>query len=112
MLKKLYSNILNLFNHNSKFFVKAYIDVSQYKKDIYVYQLQNKKIKLLLYNFITFTKIQKNYHIYKKKLYVIIYFTAKHRYMFNTKNVFTIYIDHKLLIKFLNAIKHENIYTQ
>ena len=104
--------MLNLFDYNSKFFVEIYTNTSQYKKNIYVYQLQNKKIKLLLYNFITFTKIQKNYYIYKKKLYVIIHFTTKHRHIFDTKNVFTIYIDYKLLIKFLNAIKHKNIYIR
>ena len=32
--------------------------------------------------------------------------------MFFAKNIFTVYIDHKSLMNFMNAIEHENIYAR
>ena len=112
MLKKLYFNVFDFFDYDFTFFVKIYIDVFLYKKNIYICQLQNEKMKSLLYDSMIFNSTQKKYHIYKRKLYAMMHFTIKYRYMFFAKNVFIVYINHKLLINFMNVIKHENIYVK
>ena len=55
---------------------------------------------------------KKNYHTYKRKLYVMIQFVIKYRHMFSAKKTFILHIDHKSLVKFINALKHENIYVR
>ena len=112
ILKKLCFNVLNMFDHDSEHEVETYIDASRYEIDIYISQLQNEKMKSILYDFIVFNATQKNYDIYKKKLLTIVLFIDKYEYIFNDKKIFTIYTNHKSFVNFLNAKKHENIFVK
>ena len=112
MLKKLCSNVMNMFDIDFELFVNAYIDVFKYDADFYICQLQKNEIRLILYDFIIFNSTQRNYDTYKKKLFVIVMFIDKYEHIFNNKKMFIIYIDHKSLINFMNVEKHSNIFVK
>ena len=57
ILKKLCFNVLNMFDHDFEHEVETYIDASRYEIDIYISQLQNEKMKSILYDFIVFNAI-------------------------------------------------------
>ena len=50
--------------------------------------------------------------MYKRKLLIIMLFTIKYKHIFNNKQIIIIYTNHKLLIEFLNVVKHKNIYVR
>ena len=112
MLKKLCSNVMNMFDIDSELFVNAYIDVFKYDADFYICQLQKGEMRLILYDSIAFNSTQRNYDTYKRKLFVIVMFIDKYEHIFNSKKVFIIHIDHKLLIDFMNVEKHSNIFAK
>lgn len=101
-----------MFKHDFSKSIKAYTNVLLYDESLYIRQLQNEKMKFIFYDFIIFENTQRNYHTYKRKLYVMIQFVIKYRHMFNAKKTFIFHIDHKLFVKFINALKHENIYVR
>ena len=101
-----------MFDIDFEFFVNAYIDAFKYGADFYICQLQKDEMKLILYDFIVFNSIQRNYDTYKKKLFVIVMFINKYEHIFNSKKMFIIHIDHKLLISFMNAEKHSRIFVK
>ena len=112
VLKKLCSNVMNMFDIDFELFVNAYIDAFKYGADLYICQLQKSEMRFILYDFITFNSIQRNYDTYKKKLFAIVMFTDKYKHIFNNKKMFTVHTDHKPLIGFMNAEKHSNIFVK
>ena len=101
-----------MFDHNSTLFCEIYIDVSTYDEYIYINQLQKDENKFILYDCVSFNSTQRNYDIYKRKLFTIVHFTKKYEHIFDSKNRNTIHTNHKSLVKFMNAQKHENIYVR
>ena len=103
---------MNMFGIDFELSVNAYIDAFKYDADLYICQLQKDEMRLILYDFIVFNSTQRNYDTYKKKLFVIVMFIDKYEHIFNSKKVSIIHIDHKLLISFMNAEKHSNIFVK
>ena len=65
----------------------------------------------ILYDAFSLSKIQRIYSTYKKKLCVLIKFVMKYDYMCkHFYNMTIIYIDHRLLTRFLKSDFHEEIY--
>ena len=103
---------MNMFDHDFILFCEIYIDVSTYDENIYINQLQEDENRFILYDCVSFNSIQRNYDIYKRKLFTIVHFTKKYEHIFDSKNRNTIHTNHKSFVKFMNAQKHENIYAR
>ena len=112
ILKRLCFNVMNMFDHDSILFCEIYIDVSIYDESIYINQLQENENKFILYDCVSFNSNQRNYDIYKRKLFTIVHFTKKYEHIFDSKNRNTIHTNHKSFVRFMNAQKHENIYAR
>ena len=112
ILKRLCFNVMNMFDHDSTLFCEIYIDASAYDENIYINQLQEDENRSILYDCVSFNSAQRNYDIYKRKLFTIVHFTKKYEHIFDSKNRNTIHTNHKSLVKFMNAQKHENIYAR
>ena len=100
VLKKLCSNVMNMFGIDPELSVNAYTDAFKYGADLYIGQLQKGEMRLILYDFIVFNSTQRNYDTYKRKLFAIVMFIDKYEHIFNGKEVFIIHIDHEFLIDF------------
>ena len=111
MLKQLCFNVMNMFDHDFSLFCETYIDASTYDENIYIRQLQEDEMRFILYDCIAFNFTHRNYDIYKRKLYIIVHFIKKHEHIFDFLERNTIYTNHKSLMNFINAQKHENIYA-
>ena len=103
---------MNMFDHDFSLLCEAYTDASAYDEDIYIRQLQEDEMRFILYDCIAFNFIQRNYDIYKRKLYIIVHFIKKHEHIFDSLERNTIYTNHKSLMSFINVQKHENIYAR
>ena len=101
-----------MFDHDSTLLCEIYIDVSAYDEDIYISQLQKDENRSILYDCVSFNSAQRNYDIYKRELFTIVHFIKKYEHIFDSKNRNTIHTNHKSLVKFMNAQKHENIYAR
>ena len=104
--------MLIMFDYNFTLFCNIYVDALTYNKNIYICQLQKNEIKFILYDCFIFNSIQRNYDIYKRKLFTIVYFIKKYEYIFDEKKRNTIYTNHKCFVKFINKQTHENIYVR
>ena len=103
---------MNIFDYNFNLFCEIYIDISKYDEDIYIRQLQNNEIRFILYDCVAFNLIQRNYDIYKRKLYIIVYFIKKYKHIFDILIRNTIYTNYKFLVNFINIQKHEDIHVR
>ena len=103
---------MNMFDHDFTLLCEIYIDASTYDEDIYINQLQEDENRFILYDCVSFNSAQRNYDIYKRKLFTIVHFTKKYEHIFDSKNRNTIHTNHKSLVRFMNAQKHENIYAR
>lgn len=65
----------------------------------------------MVYNSFILLSAKRNYNTYKYKLAAIVKYGKKYFHIFNTKYWSIIYIDHELLIKFLNMDYNENIFV-
>ena len=103
----------------SRFF-QFYTDASKFDEELIVTQhqnnftdkLQKRTIEMfILYDAFSFSRIQRIYSTYKKKLCVLIKFVMKYDYMCKRfYNMTIIHIDYRLLTRFLKSNFHEKIY--
>lgn len=112
VLKKLCSNVMNMFGIDPELPVDAYTDASKYGAGLYICQLQEGEMRPILYDSIAFNSTQRNYDTYKRELFAIVMFTDKYEHIFNSKEVSTIHTDHKPLIGFMNAEEHSDIFAR
>ena len=103
---------MNMFDHDFSLLCEAYTDASTYDENIYIRQLQKNEMKSIFYDCIAFNITQRNYDTYKRELYIIVHFIKKYEHIFDFLKRNTIYTNHKLLMSFINAQKHENIYAR
>ncbi|KAG7007159.1 hypothetical protein G7Y79_00011g030570 [Physcia stellaris] len=111
-LKKLATNVMNMFGHDPNLPVEAFTDASKWGTGIYIRQLQNGEMRPILFDSYNFTPTQRSYDTYKKELFAIVHFTGKHEHYFNAKDTSIIHTDHKPLVGFMNAKEHEDIYAR
>ena len=101
--------------------VHFYIDVFEFEADLVITQFQfldtidineNKIVKILIiYDSFIFAITRRKYSIYKRELYVMIFFVTKYDYLCKHSYFSAIvHIDHKSLIHFLSSNLHEDIY--
>ena len=66
---------------------------------------------LIVYNFFIFNPAQRKYFIYKRKLYVVIKFCRKYKYLYkHFYQITIIYMNYKLLTHFLDFNLYKGIY--
>ncbi len=92
--------------------VDLYSDASNFAAGYYITQIQDGETRPLVYDSITLLSAERNYDTYRRELVAIVKFTKKYSHMLNAKRQSVVHTDHKLLVGFLNAKYHEDIFAR
>ena len=92
--------------------VDLYSDASNFAAGCYISQIQDEESRPLIYDLFTLLSAKQNYDTYRRKLVAIVKFTKKYSHMLNVEHLSVVHTDHKLLVEFLNAEYHEDIFAR
>ena len=91
--------------------INLYLDASNFAAGCYITQIQDGETRPLVYDLFTLLPAERNYDTYRHELVAIVKFTKKYSHMLNAECQSVVHTDLKLLVGFLNAEYHQDIFA-